>query len=226
MSGDVRAPYAALSKIWDGYWQGFVGLEDVCLFAIRQSGLQPVAAVDLACGTGRSARKLATRFQRVHAIDSNPHMLAVARANPNERIIWREGSLVAFDVPESVQAVVCSGDSLNYLSSTAELEACFEKVAQCLVLGGVFLFDVLGVPVVPDYVVVINAEGHDYFVVHRYDPLTRTMPCFAVTPDGVEDHPRRPFDKHDVLAAAGAAGFELAGYAAGHRQVFCLRKRR
>ncbi len=81
--------------------------------------LGPGARVlDAGCGTGRVAIRLRHRGFRVHGVDTDPDMLAVAReADPD--ISWYEQGLEALTLPGPYDLVVLAGNVVPLLSDPA-----------------------------------------------------------------------------------------------------------
>ena len=107
---------------------------------------RPVKLVlDLACGVGALSGILAERGYEVIGADASPDMLSVASAN---NILHEKPPLFlcqpmqSLDLYGTVDAAVCSLDSLNYLPSLDTLKQALGRVCLFLEPGGLFLFDV------------------------------------------------------------------------------------
>lgn len=80
------------------------------------------AVLDLACGTGQVARRVASLVGEegsVTALDLSPEMLATGRALPppeGARIDWREGDAVTLDLPDEVFDLVLCQHGLQFFS--------------------------------------------------------------------------------------------------------------
>lgn len=78
--------------------------------------------LDLACGTGIVARRVAPSLGKegaVIAVDKSPEMLAKARSLPppdGARVEWREGDAAALDLPQGTFDVVVCQQGLQYMS--------------------------------------------------------------------------------------------------------------
>jgi len=106
-------------------------------------GRRPLV-LDLACGTGSIAVRLAAKGVDVIGIDASSEMLAVAEGKAREQnapVTLSEQDLVSFELPVAADAAVCLFDSLNYLTSVRELEAALSRAARALRGGAPFLFD-------------------------------------------------------------------------------------
>ena len=96
--------------------------------------------LDLCCGTGQLARVLAEEGYRVTGIDGSDEMLRHAKINtPNAEFI--NGDARIFKLPPVYDAVFSTFDSLNHIMTIGELQSVFKNVNECLVNGGIFIFD-------------------------------------------------------------------------------------
>lgn len=78
--------------------------------------------LDAGCGTGRVARELARRGVEVVGVDSDPSMLAVARAEAPQ-LRWLEADLAALELEERFDVVVAAGNVLVFLAPGTEAAA-------------------------------------------------------------------------------------------------------
>ena len=100
----------------------------------------PARVLDLCCGTGHLSRVLHARGYRVVGIDRSIDMLRAARnAVPGLPVVCADASrfgALGFD------AVVCTFDSVNHLTSLSAVERLLVCVRRALCPGGRFLFDI------------------------------------------------------------------------------------
>jgi SAM-dependent methyltransferase len=109
-----QAPSPSPAEMFDRFF-GPALFEPWAEELLRHARPQPGEQVlDLACGTGVVARRLAPLVGaagRVVGVDINPAMLGVARARPaadGASIAWRQGDATSLDLPEqSFDLVVC-----------------------------------------------------------------------------------------------------------------------
>ena len=112
---------------------------------LRQEGLRPRTAVDLACGTGSVAVLLARQGLRVTGVDLSEDMLTVAwekaqdLPNPPQFICQ---PLQKLSLPRGVDLAVCALDSLDYITEPRECAEAIRRVYKALNPGGIFIFDV------------------------------------------------------------------------------------
>ena len=112
---------------------------------LRQEGLKPRTAVDLACGTGSVAAILARRGLRVTAVDMSEEMLTVAQQKTAEmenppRFLCQPLQRLWLD--RGVDLVVCALDSLDYITNPADCAEAIRRIYKALNPGGIFIFDV------------------------------------------------------------------------------------
>ena len=107
---------------------------------------KPELVLDLGCGTGTLTLELAKRGYDMTGVDSSPEMLARARENAEGDgvgdILWLCQDMSAFELYGTVDAVISTCDSLNYLTKTDDLRRCLALVHNYLVPDGVFIFDI------------------------------------------------------------------------------------
>lgn len=101
--------------------------------------------LDLACGTGNVALKMAQDFKTTYAVDLSEDMLANAYDKFQEKglnigIINQD--MTELDLNYSFDVVTCVLDSTNYLIEDGDLESYFKGVYNHLKDGGIFLFDI------------------------------------------------------------------------------------
>ena len=138
--------YVSLAQVYDSLMpaQAYQAWAESCDALFRPRGLHTV--LDLACGTGRLSWLLAEKGYEVIGADLSSEMLAEAMNGGGDREVPVRPMFIcqameALDLYGTVQAAVCSMDSLNYLEPEALREA-VRRVRLFLEPGGVFLFDV------------------------------------------------------------------------------------
>ena len=108
--------------------------------------IRPQMVLDLACGTGSLSVLLAQRGYRVIGADLSEDMLAEAELKAqtlsDNRPFFICQSMQRLRLAEPVDAVICMLDSLNYLQKPADCRKTFQRVAQALTPGGIFVFDI------------------------------------------------------------------------------------
>lgn len=98
--------------------------------------------LDLACGTGSISRYLCEKGYMVYGIDLSEDMLTVASSKQIPNLTLLKGDMRQFELPEKVDACVCSLDAINHLTSFSDVSECFGCVNDNLNENGIFIFDV------------------------------------------------------------------------------------
>ncbi|MBA2878899.1 class I SAM-dependent methyltransferase [Anoxybacillus ayderensis] len=101
--------------------------------------------LDLGCGTGELALRLAEKGFDVTGIDVSEQMLAIAQMKAQERgvdLSFFQQDMRDFGPFEPFDTIVIFCDSLNYLLQEEDVVATFSRVYDQLKSGGLFLFDV------------------------------------------------------------------------------------
>ena len=112
---------------------------------LRQEGLKPRTAVDLACGTGSVTAILARKGLQVIGVDMSEEMLTVASQkagdiHPAPWFICQ--SLQELRLPRAVDMAVCALDSLDYITDPNDCAEAIRRIYKYLNPGGIFIFDV------------------------------------------------------------------------------------
>lgn len=124
----------AYDAVVEFYWQ-----------ILAREGLTPRTAVDLACGTGSVAVRLAEKGLRVTAVDMSEHMLSEAcqkaqdMENPPLFVCQK---LQQLQLPRGVDLAVCALDSLDYITDPQDCREAIRRIYRALNPGGCFIFDV------------------------------------------------------------------------------------
>jgi SAM-dependent methyltransferase len=99
--------------------------------------VEGLRVVDLGCGEGGLALRLASRGAEVVAIDASERMLAAAARHPRVRYV--RADLADFDLPAGSADLVVSSLALHYVEDFAGLVG---RVARWLTPGGCFAFTI------------------------------------------------------------------------------------
>ena len=112
---------------------------------LKREGLNPRTAVDLACGTGSVAMRLARRGMQVTAVDMSWEMLMVAQQKAQEEEVYPQFAcqkLQELHLPRAVDLAVCALDSMDYILDPKDCEKAIQRIYKALNPGGCFIFDV------------------------------------------------------------------------------------
>lgn len=116
----------------------------------RRETVPVVTVLDLGCGTATLTCLLAEQGYDMIGVDASGDMLTEAMdkvlALPEEqRPLLLCQRMDALTLAGQVDAVVCSLDCLNYITSLPDLRRTLQRTAKFLRPGGLFLFDVIPV---------------------------------------------------------------------------------
>ncbi len=137
------APFRGYAAYYDLFYQSkdydaeCAFLEDV--FAGSERPIRTV--LDLGCGTGGHAVRLAQRGYKVTGVDSSPGMLERARAKEAQGAEWLEGDVRTLRLGRSFDAVICMFAVLGYQTANEDLSAALRTVRAHLAPAGLFVFD-------------------------------------------------------------------------------------
>jgi SAM-dependent methyltransferase len=224
--------YADYAPVYEAIGQGAFA-EELVARVLAALPEPPRRALDLACGTGAAALRLAAAGADTVGVDRSLQMLAIAHAKARD--LGLPLTLVHTDLrdlrpqpasfalrPSSFDLITCLYDSLNYLAGDGELAAALAGAAPLLRPGGRIVFD-------------LNTE-HEFLsweegdqVVHDRDGilvynrlsyeadlrLARGRIVWFVRGDdgrwwrGEEHHVERAWSEPEVLAALADAGLRL-----------------
>ena len=101
--------------------------------------------LDMACGTGTLSALLAGRGYDVIGVDASSAMLSVAQEKRMEagfEALFLCQRLEELDLFGTIDAAVCTLDSLNHITDPAALREVLRRTALFMNDGGVFIFDV------------------------------------------------------------------------------------
>ena len=118
---------------------------DHILDLLKNGGVSSGILLDVACGTGMLTQHLCKKGFDLIAADCSPDMLQIARerlreADQDALLLCQD--MRALDLYGTVDAAVCTLDSVNHLTETADVAAAFASVSLFLRPGGLFVFDV------------------------------------------------------------------------------------
>jgi SAM-dependent methyltransferase len=139
--------------------------------------VKPELILDLACGTGSLTLELATRGYDMIGIDISSDMLnrAMEKTDLSEVTpLWVCQDMRSFELYGSVDIILCTIDSLNYILDLNDLRDVFKLAGNYLNPGGLFIFD-LNTPYKFEHVFANNLfyEVRDdiaYLWQNRYNP--------------------------------------------------------
>lgn len=133
--------YDRLARVYDSYLSHFGERVLPALERLVLHRLPPRAWIlDVCCGTGQLARALCERGYQVTGLDGSAEMLRFARKNaPAAELVVADAR--DFRLSRQFDAAVSTHDSLNHMSSIADLTAVLTHVRSVLRSGACFAFD-------------------------------------------------------------------------------------
>lgn len=194
-------------------------------FVMRHTPNHQAKLLEMACGTGILALRLANQGFDVTALDLSEEMLAVASERLNEQetqepVQFVQGDMMELSEVGQYDVVTCFSDSLCYMKDAQEVQQVFDEVYQALSDGGIFIFDVHSVYKMtekfPDYH--FHCETEDYaFLWDSYpedEPysIVHELSFYIQQDDGLferylEDHHERTYSHEHYLTMLESAGF-------------------
>ena len=99
------------------------------------------AVLEVACGTGRVAMRLARDGVEVVGLDYSSTMLDVAREKSAgmSNIRWVQGDMRSFELGEAFGLVIIPGQAFHNMLTVADQIACLKSIRRHLVPGGVLV---------------------------------------------------------------------------------------
>ncbi len=211
-----------LAYIHDGGFGDYaLGSAPGILEILTRSGVREGLVVDLGCGSGLWAEKLAEAGYGVLGLDVSEEMVEISRRRV-PAAEFRVASLFEAELPPC-HAVTAIGEVLNYLFDPAAdderaLVRLFRSVHEALVPGGVFVFDVAEPGQAPPGTTVRTfSEGEGWAVLVEKHEERETLTRRIVTFRKAGEHYRRSDETHRqrLYRAAEVAGeLRRAGFRA------------
>ncbi len=113
---------------------------------LKRHGINDEAIVlDLACGTGSLTVELAKHGYDMIGVDSSPMMLSQAQEKMYDNelsMLFLCQDMTDLDLYGTIDAAVCTLDSLNHLETADDIRKTIAKVGLFMNHGGIFIFDV------------------------------------------------------------------------------------
>ena len=137
--------YSVYDELNDSY--DYDRLADFLSEVIKENEkINTALVLDLACGTGKLTFKLRERGYDMTGVDLSSAMLSVAQEHAQRNgindVLFLCQNMTEFELYGTVDACVCTLDSINYLTKLSEVKKCFSLVHNYLIPDGVFVFDV------------------------------------------------------------------------------------
>ena len=222
-----REPYSILAEIYDEVMAhvDYDNWADYVEGLIERFGNPHGLILELGCGTGSLAQRLAERLRRPYvASDNSPAMLAVARKKleslPSVRIKLVDFRHLPAEVePATFDIAILAYDGINYATTLKELRRVLEGTAEILNPGGIFLFDQTtpanSINNLPYFGDESEGDGYSYKRSSSYDRKSRMhTTTFVIRMEGhtvKEHHVQCAFTRSEMAEIIHQTGFDLLG---------------
>ncbi len=140
--------YEDFAKVYDEFMTviPYTDWADYAEKLFLKHGLRPQLVLDLCCGTGSLTLEMARRGYDMIGIDNSFEMLDEALRKTEEegktgQILYLQQDMREFELYGTVQSILCTCDSLNYLLAEEDVFTVFALAENYLEPGGLFLFD-------------------------------------------------------------------------------------
>lgn len=214
--------YAAFAQVYDKltFNVDYTVMAERILALLQEFGCPHDLILDLGCGTGKLMSALAERGADVIGADRSEEMLAVARERlPNALLLCQP--MQKLDLYGTVNAVVCTLDSLNHLLTLQGMKKAVERAGLFLEPGGMFIFDVNS-PYKHEEILQNNTFVYDRPEVYcvwrnrlrhrtvdiRLDLFEKDGNAYRRQSDAFSE---RAYTDEEILEALSSAGLELVG---------------
>lgn len=139
--------YGLFSFVYDKLTENvnYTARADYIADLLAENGITGGILLDLACGTGTLSIEMSKKGFEVIGVDASADMLSVAMNNAYEserNILFLCQPMQQLDLYGTINAAICTLDSINHLTDPADVQAAFDKVSLFTEPGGVFVFDV------------------------------------------------------------------------------------
>lgn len=133
--------YAQLYDAWVTDWEGEV---DFYRELIGHSPLKADGVLEVACGTGRIAVRLAKDGINITGLDLSPELLDIARGKSLEipNVKWVLGDMRSFEIGKKFGFVISPGHSFQFMTTPDDQVKCLEQIRHHLVPNGIVVLHI------------------------------------------------------------------------------------
>jgi len=130
--------YAQLYDVQVPDWSGEV---DFYREMIVRSPLADKGVLEVACGTGRIALRLAKEGVNITGLDLSSELLDIARGKSAgmSNVNWVLGDMKTFEIGTKFGSVIMPGHSFQFMNTPGEQVKCLERIKHHLVEGGLLI---------------------------------------------------------------------------------------
>lgn len=135
--------YDTFGWLYEKYWSYDFSAKVMPLIMqhILSKELPDRKVLDLCCGTGTISIPISNLGYQVTGVDYSKAMLQTLKAK-DKRITTIHSDIRTLKLNEKFSAILCTYDSLNYLTNEQEILFVFNKIYNLLQEGGIFFFDI------------------------------------------------------------------------------------
>lgn len=139
--------YGFFSNVYDTLTENvnYAARADYIADLLAENGITGGILLDLACGTGTLSIEMAKKGFEVIGVDASADMLSAAMNNAynsEEDILFLCQPMQQLDLYGTINAAICTLDSINHLTDPEDVQATFDKVSLFTEAGGIFIFDI------------------------------------------------------------------------------------
>lgn len=139
--------YGFFSNVYDTLTENvnYAARADYIADLLAENGITGGILLDLACGTGTLSIEMAKKGFEIIGVDASADMLSAAMNNAynsEEDILFLCQPMQQLDLYGTINAAICTLDSINHLTDPEDVQATFDKVSLFTEAGGIFIFDI------------------------------------------------------------------------------------
>ncbi len=139
--------YGFFSNVYDSLTENvnYAARADYIADLLAENGITGGILLDLACGTGTLSIEMAKKGFEVIGVDASSDMLSAAMNNAyqsEEEVLFLCQPMQQLDLYGTINAAICTLDSINHLTDPEDVQATFDKVSLFTEAGGIFIFDI------------------------------------------------------------------------------------
>ncbi len=207
--------YDALAK----YYETLIQEEEAVLrwFDFTMEHCRGNEFLELACGCGDLAYKLAENGKNVMATDLSEKMIEEANKRPVlPNLSFEVMNMLNFTTDKKFDTICCYCDSFNYLESYEEVALLFENVYSHLHEKGVFLFDMHSLDRLKEFEdeyieegMLDDEVGYQWTINSEDNKIYQHLAFY--TPNGLEEeeHLQMVFDPLEIIKMMEKIGFAV-----------------
>lgn len=141
------AGYELFSNVYDTLTENvnYAARADYIADLLAEHGITGGILLDLACGTGTLSIEMAKKGFEVIGVDASADMLSAAMNNAyesDENVMFLCQTMQQLDLYGTINAAICTLDSINHLTDPADVQLAFDKVSLFTEQDGIFIFDI------------------------------------------------------------------------------------